>query len=301
VGDANQQQPIETEPSAEAGRSAALDLDNPAAQLLFQQAILLLEKYSFEIIGCSARAFVTYWADDLPIGWIRLAILEALYLGRYKAVSVSQILALWERKGQPQPHFNAEFERLICHHLDETFGSESSYKSRKTQPSLPLSELQPDLILESDPMLTSSELFTSHSADFSGFPDSLVPSDSPPSHLSKHLNLPDLPQKKYENTGEESIRYESGNHEPLNQPLKQPSNPSPNQPLDQTFEPNSGVIHSSTSQVNSQETRENFERSVHPAEIEQFIPDADLSVELHDKLRGLAQLPSWSEEPDSPI
>lgn len=82
-----------------------------------EQAIALLKHYSFEIEGSSARGFATYWADDLPSEWLRLAVLEALYQGRYKAVSVSQILALWERKQQPQIHFNEEFERLICDRL----------------------------------------------------------------------------------------------------------------------------------------------------------------------------------------
>ncbi len=83
----------------------------------FEQAIALLEHYSFDIAGSSARGFSTYWAEDLPTEWLRLAVLEALYQGRYKAVSVSQILALWERKQKPQPHFNDEFERLICDRL----------------------------------------------------------------------------------------------------------------------------------------------------------------------------------------
>ncbi len=83
----------------------------------FEQAIELLEHYSFDIEGGSARSFVTYWAGDLPSEWLRLAVLEALYQGRYKAVSVSQILTLWERKQQPQTHFNAEFESLICDRL----------------------------------------------------------------------------------------------------------------------------------------------------------------------------------------
>lgn len=83
----------------------------------FEQAIALLEHYSFEIEGGSARELVSEWAVELPSEWLRLAVLEALYQGRYKAVSVSQILAIWERKQQPKTHFNGEFERLICDQL----------------------------------------------------------------------------------------------------------------------------------------------------------------------------------------
>jgi len=93
-----------------------IDVPQPPDRTL-EQAIALLDHYSFEIEGSSARRFASDWADDLPSEWLRLAILEALYQGRYKAVSVSQILALWERKQQPQIHFNEEFERLICDRL----------------------------------------------------------------------------------------------------------------------------------------------------------------------------------------
>ena len=48
---------------------------------------------------------------------IRLAVVEALYQGRYKAISVEHILDCWRRRGQPNFHFSLEFERLICQNL----------------------------------------------------------------------------------------------------------------------------------------------------------------------------------------
>jgi hypothetical protein len=54
------------------------------------------------------------WATDYSVQWIRLAIIEALYQGRYKAVSVEQILQQWQRRGNAQPHFDTAFEKLIC-------------------------------------------------------------------------------------------------------------------------------------------------------------------------------------------
>ena len=95
----------------------SVDLPLRSRDRNFEQAIALLEHYSFEIEGGSARELVSEWAVELPSEWLRLAVLEALYQGRYKAVSVSQILAIWERKQQPKTHFNGEFERLICDRL----------------------------------------------------------------------------------------------------------------------------------------------------------------------------------------
>jgi len=56
----------------------------------------------------------------LPIyslNWIRMAILEALYQGRYKVISVEEILKIWQRRGHPTFHFTGEFERLVCKNL----------------------------------------------------------------------------------------------------------------------------------------------------------------------------------------
>ena len=50
---------------------------------------------------------------------MHLAIIEALYQGRYKAVSAQQILTLWLKRNHPSYHFNMEFERLICNKLPE--------------------------------------------------------------------------------------------------------------------------------------------------------------------------------------
>jgi hypothetical protein len=46
-----------------------------------------------------------------------MAVLEALYQGRYKVISVEEILKLWHRRGQPTFHFTHDFERLVCKNL----------------------------------------------------------------------------------------------------------------------------------------------------------------------------------------
>jgi hypothetical protein len=55
------------------------------------------------------------WLQSYPEQLVRLALIESLYQGRYKMISVEQLLALWCRRGQPTYHFNHEFEALVCH------------------------------------------------------------------------------------------------------------------------------------------------------------------------------------------
>ena len=76
-------------------------------------AIALLQHYSFDLGGYTIGDLTRAWSKFKP-EWVRQAVIESLFRGRYKAVSVSQILQLWERKGEPNCRYNHEFERLIC-------------------------------------------------------------------------------------------------------------------------------------------------------------------------------------------
>ena len=76
--------------------------------------VALLIHYSFDLGGYSASELIDRWLNDYPANWVRLAVVEALYQGRYKAISVEQILVFWNRRGQPLYHFKHEFDRLIC-------------------------------------------------------------------------------------------------------------------------------------------------------------------------------------------
>ncbi|MBD2499945.1 hypothetical protein [Anabaena azotica] len=80
----------------------------------------LLIHYSFDLSGYSADELVNRWQKHYPNQWLHLAVIEALYQGRYKGISVQQILAFWQRRGQEIYHFNMEFERLICSKFPET-------------------------------------------------------------------------------------------------------------------------------------------------------------------------------------
>jgi hypothetical protein len=57
------------------------------------------------------------WLRAYPEQWVRWALIESLYQGRYKTYSVEQILAMWYRRGQPTYHFNSEFEAMICNNV----------------------------------------------------------------------------------------------------------------------------------------------------------------------------------------
>ncbi|MEC4816565.1 MAG: hypothetical protein SAK29_25355 [Scytonema sp. PMC 1069.18] len=86
----------------------------PVLETSADLAIALLIHYSFDLSGYSASELVDIWEQQYPGNWLHLAVIEALYQGRYKAISVQQILTCWQRRGQAIFHFNMEFERLIC-------------------------------------------------------------------------------------------------------------------------------------------------------------------------------------------
>ena len=76
-------------------------------------AIALLQHYSFDLGGYTINDLTRTWGGFKP-EWVRQAVIESLFQGRYKAVSVNQILQLWERRGEPNCRYNHEFERLVC-------------------------------------------------------------------------------------------------------------------------------------------------------------------------------------------
>jgi hypothetical protein len=84
--------------------------------------VALLLHYIFDLNGYSARELVERWLKQYPANWVRWAAIEALYQGRYKAVSVEQILGFWQRRGQALPRFNCEFERLVCGNIQPRIG-----------------------------------------------------------------------------------------------------------------------------------------------------------------------------------
>lgn len=94
-------------------------------------AAALLIHYSFDRGGNSTDELIAEWLQAYPANWVRLAVIEALYQGRYKAVSVTHILACWKRRNQPLYHFNHEFESLVCSKLPQHWKGEPDLKVGK--------------------------------------------------------------------------------------------------------------------------------------------------------------------------
>ncbi|MBW4461504.1 MAG: hypothetical protein KME47_14895 [Nodosilinea sp. WJT8-NPBG4] len=116
----------------------------------------LLTSYSFDAEDYPTKAVIAGWLEEFGPVWVSHAITEALYQGRYKVISIDQILKLWQRRGQPIRHFNREFESII---LGQSLlcptgygdGTESS-SVRRALPSIALAslDLEGDASLETD-------------------------------------------------------------------------------------------------------------------------------------------------------
>lgn len=92
-----------------------------ARRTIIAQAIMLLSHYGFDTKPHTTAERMGHWLDLYAADWIRAAIIEALYQGRYKAISVEHILTLWQKRGHPAPHFTGDFERIICRKLPEWY------------------------------------------------------------------------------------------------------------------------------------------------------------------------------------
>ncbi|MGF1589589.1 MAG: hypothetical protein ACFCU7_10135 [Pleurocapsa sp.] len=97
------------------------------------QARSLIDSYAFDLGRDDAEKLLKYWLDLYHASWIRLATIEALYLGRYKAISIEHILSVWLRLGTPNPHFTYEFERLICRKLPKHLNDLSDLTANVTK------------------------------------------------------------------------------------------------------------------------------------------------------------------------
>jgi hypothetical protein len=89
------------------------------------RSIALLNQYSFDLADQTTEQVIIEWLTEYPPNWIDLAVIEALYQGRYKAVSARQILSLWQRRGKPTYHFTVEFEQLVCQSIPQKIISEN--------------------------------------------------------------------------------------------------------------------------------------------------------------------------------
>jgi hypothetical protein len=56
-------------------------------------AVALLIHYCFDLGSYTVSELIDHWLQDYPASWVCQSVIEALYQGRYKAISVEQILA----------------------------------------------------------------------------------------------------------------------------------------------------------------------------------------------------------------
>ena len=107
---------------------------DPAKHTTTDFAGALLIHYSFDLGGYTASELIDRWLQDYPANWVCQGVIEALYQGRYKAISVEQILAFWKRRGQALYHYNHEFERLVCGKFPQTLTGHASTQGNASPP-----------------------------------------------------------------------------------------------------------------------------------------------------------------------
>ncbi|AFY93998.1 hypothetical protein Cha6605_2966 [Chamaesiphon minutus PCC 6605] len=78
---------------------------------------VVIDLYGLELDGHQVDTLVANWLKKYDNNWIIKAIVESLYRGRYKIVSVDNILKDWQRLGKPRYNFTPEYEREILQNL----------------------------------------------------------------------------------------------------------------------------------------------------------------------------------------
>jgi hypothetical protein len=74
---------------------------------------VIINIYGLALDEQQVEAILATWSQKYDSAWILKAIVESLYRGRYKLVSVDNILKDWQRIGKPRYNFTPEYEREI--------------------------------------------------------------------------------------------------------------------------------------------------------------------------------------------
>jgi hypothetical protein len=149
-------------------------------------AIALLQHYSFDLGGYTINDLTRAWNKFKP-EWVRQAVIESLFQGRYKAISVSQILQLWERKGEPNCRYNREFERLVCGDVAVIYEDRIYYTPPRTSTrEVPITEIAPFAPVEK---ITSPIPFPRRSK-IAGIPISSSPQPKSQKYPNRLASLP---------------------------------------------------------------------------------------------------------------
>lgn len=174
--------------------------------LAVTQTAALLTCYGFELKGYPVPILIRKWLRHYQARWIRLAVVEALYQGRYKAISVEHILTLWQRRGQPNFHFSHEFEGLVCHNLPQASDNTNLLAKAFPENQVPISTFTPSPS-ETLPLpptkpsfsmsLSSSPLVASKMTAWAESPKVLSPSDIRPAKVEAIATNQDSPNSNF--------------------------------------------------------------------------------------------------------
>jgi hypothetical protein len=180
-------------------------------------ATALLVHYCFDLGGCKAEELVRSWLQNYKASWVRLAAIEALYQGRYKAVSVEQILATWNRRGRPIYRFNHEFERLIGRKFpyNITAPSEVTSEALSNTPSLPQVFSRRSLPEDPDNIDSASTTSAEQEAALVEVTDVSLDATETPSNFDENVSLPE----QQEDVSSEPNPVADASIEETNEPL----------------------------------------------------------------------------------
>jgi hypothetical protein len=172
----------------------------------------MLSRYGFDLGGQTAANLVRTWSRQFDASWLLPAVIEALDRGRYKSASVEQVLASWQRSGNANPRFKADFAAMVLSKIDasptlleESDLNESLLDAEITSYTESIVEDTVAPVFDlSDPALAEDgeKSQTSHPA--SAMSASLIPTEYPPLPLRKpddlwdehydDRNMPSLPE-----------------------------------------------------------------------------------------------------------
>jgi hypothetical protein len=111
---------------------SGLEKKEPSKETALKNVAALLSYY-FDLGTDIPELLIDRWLEQYPATWVRLATIEALYQGRYRAVSVTQILEVWHRRDRVLKHFSYDFELLVCGNLPETLLESTAEKEIEVQ------------------------------------------------------------------------------------------------------------------------------------------------------------------------
>ncbi|WP_416676446.1 hypothetical protein [Egbenema bharatensis] len=247
----------------------------------------LLTRYSFDLGGSTVERLVNSWLHQYPTQWLRLAVIEALYQGRYKAFSVEQILNLWKRRGRSLYRFNHEFERIVCGRFPtSTYGRRSpALNSVRSQPFYPVnapapvpgSSPQPNYLHSSTSPAEEPRAESPATSAFSPAQSAEVESSAPPA-----VSEPSDPVELTSVAGNvEGQPIEGQEHDGLDSESDQDALTLPKGSPVQTFKPATSI------ELGILEI--GVARSHHREPIHQFTPTPE-SSDFYSKLRAVAQI-----------